>query len=179
MKYADVFSIVGSLSGSPLSIRYRKSIYRSALLNHTMPASLKDLVKEVTFEKNWSLAAAYAKAAAFSPNSSKPPFYLDLPFQQSTLDEDDPVWRLWWDDDPLALVARTSRALGTLNLIYLDQGDDETMLGTEDFDRELVRYGIGHVHYIYRGDHVDKMVDRYHRMLKEFAVQWTMLGLIR
>ena len=176
MKYADVFTLVGSLSGSPMSIRYRKSIYRDALFNHTKPTSVDGLIREVTFEKNWNLAAAYAKAAAFSPNSSKPPFYLDLPFQHANTDEDDPIWHLWWDDDPLASVARTFRALRTLNLIYIDQGDDETMLGTEDFDRELVRYGVGHVHYIYRGDHVDKMADRYYRMLKGFSVQWVLNG---
>ena len=179
MKYADVFALVGSLSGSPLSVRYRKTIYRNALLNHARPSNLKTLLEEVTFERNWNLAAAYAKAAAFSPNALNPPFYLDLPFAGSTAEEDDPVWQLWWDDDPLALVARHSRGLRTLTQIYIDQGDDETMLGTEDFDRELVRYGVGHLHYIYRGDHTDKMAPRYYRMLKEFAVQWAIGGQVQ
>ncbi|HLB00418.1 MAG TPA: alpha/beta hydrolase-fold protein [Bacteroidota bacterium] len=172
MKYGQMFSQVGSLSGSPLAIRYRKQIYKTALLNHKTPASLEELRQNVTFEKNWSLSAAYAKAAAFSPNPSKPPFYLDLPFQRQDTDEDDPVWQRWWDDDPLAAVAASQKILRNMEMIYLDQGDDETTLGTEEFDRELTRYGIGHTHNIFRGDHVDRFPERYLRMLRMFAVKW-------
>ena len=42
----------------------------------------------------------------------------------------------------------------------------------EEFDRELTRYGIGHTHFIFRGDHVDKLPERYLRMLRYFAVKW-------
>jgi S-formylglutathione hydrolase len=172
MKYPQVFSQVGSLSGSPLAIRFRKQIYRSAMLNHKRPASLDELRQNITFEKNWSLAAAYAKAAAFSPNPARPPLYLDLPFENRETDEDDPVWQRWWDDDPLAAVAANQKNLRAMEMIYLDQGDDETTLGTEEFDRELTRYGIGHTHYIFRGDHVDRLPARYLRMLRMFSVRW-------
>jgi len=173
MKHSDIFSQVGSLSGSPLSIRYRKTIYRSALLNHRKPTSVKELVDEITYESNWSLAAAYAKAAAFSPNPKKPPLYLDLPFEKASRDEDDPVWQRWWDDDPLALVARYFKNLRTLSLIYIDHGDDETTLGTEDFIRELVRYGVGYTYSIFRGDHVDNLNLRFLRMFRALALAWT------
>lgn len=176
MKNSNLFSQVGSLSGSPLSIRYRRSIYRRALQGHKKAESLQDLLERITFESNWSLAAAYAKAAAFSPNPSKPPLYIDLPFESSSPGEDDSVWQRWWDDDPLSLVTRYQRNLRALDQIYMDHGDDETTLGTEDFDRELVRYGISHNHYIYRGDHVDNLPDRYLRMLRSFAVHWRMRG---
>ncbi len=172
MKYADVFSQVGSLSGSPMSIRFRRTTYRATLLNHKKPETVKQLTEEISYEKNWNLAAAYAKAAAFSPNPSKPPMYLDLPFESPATDEDDPVWQRWWDDDPLALVSRSSRGLKTLDQIYIDHGDDETTLGTEDFVRELVRYGIGCTYHVFRGDHVDKMNQRYLRMLQFFSLRW-------
>jgi S-formylglutathione hydrolase FrmB len=172
MKYPQVFSQVGSLSGSPLAIRYRKQIYKSALLNHRRPSSLADLQKNFTFESNWSLAAAYAKASAFSPDPSKPPLYLDLPFERRDTDDDDPVWQRWWDDDPLAAVAARQKALRSMETIYIDQGDDETTLGTEEFDRELTRYGIGHTHFIFRGDHADRIPERFLRMLRYFSVVW-------
>jgi S-formylglutathione hydrolase len=142
------------------------------MLNHKRPASLDELRQNITFEKNWSLAAAYAKAAAFSPNPARPPLYLDLPFENRETDEDDPVWQRWWDDDPLAAVAANQKNLRAMEMIYLDQGDDETTLGTEEFDRELTRYGIGHTHYIFRGDHVDRLPARYLRMLRMFSVRW-------
>jgi S-formylglutathione hydrolase FrmB len=174
MRYGGVFSVVGSLSGSPMSIRYRKSIYKTALGRHKRPRTVQELKQLLPFERDWSTAAAYAKAAAFSPNARKPPLFLDLPFESKVEDlDDDPVWQKWWEDDPLALVPRYQKQLRAMNLIYLDHGDNETALGTEDFDRELVRYNIGHVHYIFRGDHTDKMVSRYLRMLRHFSVAWS------
>jgi len=172
MKYSDVFGQVGSLSGSPMSIRYRKSIYRNALRNHRKPKTIEQLIEMHPYEKNWTLVAAYAKAAAFSPNLSKPPLYLNLPFEAPEVDEDDPIWTLWYDDDPLGLVARYQRQLKTLERIYIDHGHDETTLGTEDFVRELARYGIGPTYYIYRGDHVDKLSYRYLRMLRTLSLTW-------
>jgi len=172
MKYSGVFGQIASLSGSPLSLRYRKSIYKKALEGHTKPKSLNELVQKTTFEQNWSLAAAYAKAAAFSPNVAKPPLFLDLPFESSSSDERDPIWQKWLDDDPLSLVARYKSELGTMDQIYIDHGEDETTLGTEDFVRELVRYGIGFTHFIFRGDHVDELFMRHVRMLQFLGTRW-------
>ena len=87
-------------------------------------------------------------------------------------DEDDLVWQEWMDDDPLAMVATHAKSLRTYKLIYLDHGEDETLLGTEDFDRELVRYGIAHVHNIFKGDHVDKMSMRVNRLVRTIALHW-------
>jgi S-formylglutathione hydrolase FrmB len=172
MKHPAMFSQVGSLSGSPMSMRFRKPIYRRALLNQRRPATLEQLLEEVTYENSWSLAAAYAKAAVFSPNPDRPPLYLDLPFEDGGSDDDDETWQRWLAEDPLSLVPQYQKNLRALDQIYMDHGDDETTLGTEDFDRELVRYSIGHNHYIYRGDHVDKLPDRYLRMLRFFAARW-------
>jgi len=172
MRHKTLFSQIGSLSGSPMSMRFRKPIYRRALLNQRRPSTLEQLIGQVTFESNWSLAAAYAKAAAFSPNPSRPPLYLDLPFEDGGSDDDDPTWQRWLEEDPLSLVQKYQKNLRSLDQIYIDHGDDETTLGTEDFDRELVRYGIGHNHYIYRGDHADRLPDRYLRMLRFFAARW-------
>ncbi len=44
--------------------------------------------------------------------------------------------------------------------------------GTEGCDREPTCHGIGHTHYIFRGDHVDRLPDRYIRMLRMFSVKW-------
>lgn len=171
MKYSGVFGQIGSLSGSPLSIRYRKSIYRKAIAGQPRPASLKELVEKQTFENNWSLAAAYAKAAAFSPNPKKPPLFLDIPFQTGA-EERDPVWQKWLDDDPLSLVGKYREELATFDQIYIDHGEDETTLGTEDFLRELMRYGVGHTHFVFRGDHTDELYYRHLRMLRFLAVRW-------
>jgi S-formylglutathione hydrolase FrmB len=173
MKYNEVFSMAGSLSGSPLSIRFRKPIYKRALAGQRKPASLDQLVRTIMFDNNWSLAAAYAKAAAFSPNPRKPPLYLNLPFERDETDERDPVWRQWWENDPLTMIARYHENLEMLDGLYLDHGEDETTLGTEDFLRELIRYDITFTNVVFRGDHTDKLYLRYLRMLRSFAAQWS------
>ena len=123
MKSSGVFAQIGSLSGSPLSMRYRKPIYQKALVGQARPGSLKELVETVTFESNWTLAAVYAKAAAFSPNPGRPPLFLDLPFQAtSSSEEREPIWKKWLDDDPLSLVARSREALSSMDQIYIDHG---------------------------------------------------------
>jgi len=172
MKYNHIFGQVASLSGSPLSMRYRKSIYKKALAKHASPRSLEQLTETITYEDNWSLAAAYAKGAAFSPNPAKPPLFLDLPFEAPSIEEPDPVWQKWLDDDPLSLIPRYQANLRTLDQIYIDHGDDETTLGTEDFIRELVRYDIGLTHYVFRGDHVDEFFLRHLRMFQFLSARW-------
>ncbi len=172
MKYPGTFSSVGSLSGSPMSMRYRKSLYKTALQKHARPTSLEDLRARIGFDRDWNAAAAYAKASAFSPSAGRPPLYLDLPFERGGADWEDPIWQSWWNADPLSLVVKHQRTLRGLKLLYLDSGDNETALGTEDFDRELVRYGISHVHYVFRGDHTDLMIERHLRMLRYFSVSW-------
>lgn len=78
----------------------------------------------------------------------------------------------WLDDDPLSLVGKYRDELGMIDQIYIDHGEDETTLGTEDLLRELVRYGIGHTHFIFRGDHTDELYFRHLRMLRFLAVPW-------
>ncbi|MDI6765910.1 MAG: alpha/beta hydrolase-fold protein [Bacteroidota bacterium] len=172
MKYNDLFGQIGSLSGSPLSIRYRKTIYKRALANHEKPKSVDELVNKITFETNWSLAAAYAKASAFSSNPMKSPLFLDLPFEVSSNETRDTIWQKWLDDDPLSLVSQYHKNLRSLDQIYIDHGDDETTLGTEDFIRELLRYEIGCTYYVFRGDHVDELLLRHVRMLQFLSSRW-------
>jgi enterochelin esterase-like enzyme len=173
MKYPDIFGSVGSLSGSPLSMRFRKPIYKKALRNHPAPVSLKELTEQVTFDSDWSLAAAYAKASAFSSNPSRPPLFLDLPFGHGASEDRDTVWQKWLAVDPLTSIAFNRDNLGTLDQIYIDHGDDELTLGTEDFVRELVRYGIGCTYYIFRGDHADELLLRHLRMLRFLSIRWS------
>lgn len=172
MKHRDVFSGAGSLSGSPLSFRYSKEMYQLALAQHVRPSSLEELKARISFQKDWPVAAAYAKAAAFSPNPKHPPLFLDLPFDGSMPNAEDPVWKHWVEDDPLSLVPRYQQALRSMRLLYLDHGDQEKGLGTEDFDRALVQYDLDHVHHTFAGGHNDDLAGRHLRMLRHFAISW-------
>lgn len=170
IRWPGVFGVVGSLSGSPMSLRYRKAHYREALSRHQPPGSLAELDDKLSFERDWSAAAAYALASAYSPNPRRPPLFVDLPFEGRG--EGDPVWERWAENDPATLAARHPGALRRLSLLYLDHGEEENDLGTDDFERELVRHGVGHVHHVFRGGHSDLLEERVLRMLRHFHLSW-------
>ncbi|WP_164013871.1 alpha/beta hydrolase [Pyxidicoccus trucidator] len=171
MKYPGLFSSVGTLSASPLSLEQRRTLYRDALANKPVARDARELMALYPFEDAWTVASIYAKAAVFSPARSHPPLFLELPFQSGR--DDDPVWRRWLEEDPLTLLPRHHAALRTLDLLYMDRGSQETFLGAEAFDRALESFGIPFRHQVFEGGHADDFQDRHLRMLRSLAMRWT------
>jgi S-formylglutathione hydrolase FrmB len=170
MKYPGVFSSVGTLSASPLAIDQRKALYRSALAQKPVARDAAELAELYPFDGAWTVASIYAKAAAFSSNPSRPPLFLELPFQSGR--DDDPVWRRWLEEDPLTLLRKHHAALGALDTLYMDRGREETFLGAEAFDRALESYGIPFRHHVFEGGHTDDFQERHLRMLRSLAMRW-------
>ncbi|WP_163995625.1 alpha/beta hydrolase [Pyxidicoccus caerfyrddinensis] len=171
MKYPGVFSSVGTLSASPLAMDERRSLYRNALAHKPVARNAGELAELYPFEDAWTVASIYAKAAAFSSNPTRPPLFLELPFQSGR--DDDPVWRRWLEEDPLTLLSRRHAALGTLDTLYMDRGSKETLLGAEAFDRALETYGLPFRHQVFEGGHTDDFQERHLRMLRFLAMRWT------
>lgn len=170
MKYPGVFSSVGTLSASPLSIDVRKALYRNALAGKPVARDARELAELYPFDGAWTVASIYAKAAAFSPDAKRPPLFLELPFQSGR--DDDPVWQRWREEDPLTLLRKHHAALGALDTLYMDRGSQETLLGAEAFDRALESYGIPFRHHVFEGGHADDFQERHLRMLHALAMRW-------
>ncbi|MFP2929373.1 alpha/beta hydrolase [Pyxidicoccus sp. 3LG] len=171
MRYPGLFSSVGTLSASPLSLEQRRTLYRNALANKPVARDARELMALYPFEDSWTVASIYAKAAVFSPAPPRPPLFLELPFQSGR--DDDPVWRQWLEEDPLTLLPRHHASLRTLDLLYMDRGSQETFLGAEAFDRALESFGIPFRHQVFEGGHADDFHDRHLRMLRNLAMRWT------
>jgi S-formylglutathione hydrolase FrmB len=171
MKYPGVFSGVGTLSASPLSLRDRTTLYRNAVRHKRQARTADELEALYPFERAWTTASIYAKAAAFSSDASRPPLYLELPFQRSD-GANDPVWQQWAQEEPLALLSTYSRSLRTLDTLYMDRGDQEKILGADAFDRALERHGIPGRHHVFSGGHSDRYVERHLRMLLQLSMRW-------
>jgi S-formylglutathione hydrolase FrmB len=89
-----------------------------------------------------------ALAAAYSPDAARPAG-VALPFDETTGEIDDVVWRRWKAWDPVELAARHAGALRGLKLLYLDAGtrDEHALdLGARVLSARLAALGVPHVH---------------------------------
>jgi enterochelin esterase-like enzyme len=113
------------------------------------------------FEKAaFGTKAAFASAAAWSPNPNNPPFFLDLPLKGG---EPQPlVAAKWAANAPLAMIDAYILNLRRLKAIAFDAGkDDRGIAGTvRDLDKIFNDYQMDHTFEIYDGDHVNRIAER-------------------
>lgn len=104
--------------------------------------------------------AAFASAAAWSPNPKRPPLFLDLPWKNGEVQRD--VLAKWAANAPLAAIDQYIANLRRYKAIGMDAGDkDMPIAGTvRQLDEVLNRYGIGHAFEIYQGDHLNRIAER-------------------
>ncbi|MGA2183641.1 MAG: alpha/beta hydrolase-fold protein [Bryobacteraceae bacterium] len=113
------------------------------------------------FEKaDFLTKAAFASAAAWSPNPKNPPFFLDLPVKDGR--PQPAVEAKWAANAPLAMIDQHIPELKRLHAIALDAGSRDEPIATtvRDLDRILTDYGIPHAFEIYEGNHLDHIAER-------------------
>lgn len=102
--------------------------------------------------------AMLASAAAWSPNPTKPPFYLDLPEGENSAS----VMARWTANAPAAMADQYMFTLAGYNAIAIDIGDQDWLLpGAQEMDRILTENTIEHTFEIYEGDHVNRVSERF------------------
>ena len=106
----------------------------------------------------FGLRAQLASAAAWSPNPTNPPLYLDLPFganQQSVLAR-------WAANAPLAFIDQYIQNLRQYRAIAIDVGDQDGLkVDTGKLHDVLNNYGIKHDFEIYSGTHTCHVAVRF------------------
>lgn len=111
-------------------------------------------------------SAMYAMSAAWSPNLSNPPFYVDLPLEfhaDGHLYPVPEVTDLWPLNDVFNLLDSNHDAFNTLNGIYLDVGiTDElgTQLAHEPVLSKLDFFNIDYTFETYDGGHHTNLFER-------------------
>jgi S-formylglutathione hydrolase len=109
---------------------------------------------------DFKVRVQFAWSAAWAPNSEKPPFYLDLPFEGAGFQPS--VVSRWQDNSILLLAERRAQHLQRLGALAIDAGDDDPWaIGVHQLSSELRRRGVSHSAEIYDGGHTDRIADRF------------------
>ena len=159
MMFPDIFSNIYSFSGC-ISLYQELGAKSSVYKKLQKIDSREKLVKGFDyFLEN----ALIAMGQAFSPNQSKPPFYVDLPFyyDSDSLIADSKTINLWNKHLLHNMADEYVDNLKKLNAIKLDWGRNDqfdfVLLGCKELSRKLEDLGINHYAEEYIGNHGNKL----------------------
>jgi hypothetical protein len=108
-----------------------------------------------------------ARAAAWAPNPSNPPFYLDLPTKNGEVQPEVAV--RWAANSPVAMLDQHVSSLKKLNALAIDIGlQDSLITSNEVFVARLKRFGIPHTYETYEGDHGNRVPERIEQHVLPF-----------
>jgi hypothetical protein len=116
---------------------------------------------------NFMVRAQLAMAAAWSPDPSNPPLYLDLPYKNGELQQD--VINKWAANAPLVFLDQYIRQLKQYRSIALDVGDqDQLRVDAQKLHEVLDHYGLSNSFEIYPGTHTSAVADRIQNHVMPF-----------
>ena len=121
--------------------------------------------------------AAFASAAAWSPNPKNPPFFMDLPWQNGA--QQPMVIAKWTVNRPLFMVDEYVGNLRKLHSIGFDGGKRDippNIAGVNILHDELDTYGIAHAFELYDGDHTSNVASRLERLVLPFFARVLEIG---
>lgn len=162
-KNPDVFSSIYLLSpcclaNGPEPAQVPRSLLRA------------DSIKTIAeFEKaDFGIKAAFASAAAWSPNPANPPFYIDLPVKNGEWQPS--ILAKWAANRPLNTLDQYIFNLKKLKAIAFDAGtrDQGIAASIRVLNDELTKYGVNHFFEIYEGDHINRVAERIATKMLQF-----------
>jgi S-formylglutathione hydrolase len=108
-----------------------------------------------------------ALAAAWSPNPTNPPLYLDLPIKDGKVQPD--ILAKWAANAPLVMLDQYIPSLKRHRAIAIDIGTSDSLLPpNQELDRMLTRLGVAHTYEEYEGDHTNRIADRLEKSVLPF-----------
>ncbi len=100
-----------------------------------------------------------AFAAAWSPNPTRPPLYLDLPIEDGKLRPE--IVAKWAANAPLAMIDQYVPRLKAYHAIGMDIGTKDGLLASnQQLHQAMTRYGVAHMYEEYDGDHTNRRAER-------------------
>jgi S-formylglutathione hydrolase len=161
-KYPEIFSSIYMLS--PCCLAPDRFSNDSAVM-----AKIENIKTVADFEKaDFGTKAAFASAAAWSPDPTNPPLYLQLPFKNGQLQPN--IQAKLIANRPLATLDQNIYNLKRLKAIAFDAGDKDAGIAAtiNTLDQELNKYGITHDFEIYEGNHINKIANRIEQKMLLF-----------
>ena len=175
MKHPDVFGAVYAMSPCCLGFEGDLTSQNPAWLK-TIRITSKDQLKwpPKSFEEFYEFAFV-ATAAAFSPNPSHEPFFVDFPYQEKDgrIEANEAVVAKWRSKMPVYLIEENKENLLKLRGIAIDYGQKEEFahirISSQQFSKALSERAIPHMFEIYEGgDHSSKIRQRVETRLLPF-----------
>lgn len=190
MKHPDLFSAVYALSPCCMVMEKDLSEANTAWTNVLALTSRDQLkARPQSFQEFYSLAFV-AMAAAVSPNPSRPPFFVDLPFESKPglcsppaagsllttapcVQKVDAIYLKWRASIPLYIAEANKERLRKLHGIFIDYGEKEEFAhirrGVQLFSTKLSELDIPHQFEMYAdGDHGSRIRQRLETRVFEF-----------
>ena len=165
MKHPDVFGSLYIMSPCCLSTRRARPL---TLENATALANVKSTAEAARLPG--TLRSLLAGAAAWSPNPKKPPLFVDLPYQDTVLQED--VLARWAANAPLNFLDQFIGNLRQYHGIAIDVGDQDGLrVDAGKLHDALDRYGLAHTFEVYSGTHTSAMGVRFQNNVMPFFSQ--------
>jgi S-formylglutathione hydrolase FrmB len=161
MKHPDVFAALYALSSCCLN----EGTVRPGRGGGPSPAETVKTVEEA--RGNRGAQGTLARAAAWAPNPSNPPFYLDLPTKNGEVQP--AVAVKWAANSPYAMLDQYVPALKTFKAIALDVGLQDSLLASnQQLVEAMKKFGIEHTFETYEGDHNNRIPQRLEEKVVPF-----------
>jgi S-formylglutathione hydrolase FrmB len=164
MKRPDVFSAIYALSSCCLNegnVRPTSDGKPSAAALIKNPADAKG---------NRAALGTLARAAAWAPNPSNPPLFLDLPTKDGQVQPHVAV--KWAANSPVAMLDQHVTNLKKMKAIALDVGEqDNLIVSNKVLVDALTRFGVRHTFEPYEGDHSSRVAQRLEEKVLPFFSQ--------
>ena len=163
MKNPEVFSSLYLLNPCCLAPRGGGSRSAESLAQAEAIRTLEEFNKA-----SFGVKATFASAAAWAPNPSNPPFYLDLPVKDGEPRSE--IVAKFAANAPLAMIDQYIPNLRKYEAIGFDAGSEERGIAptVTELHEVLGGYKIPHVYEIYEGDHTNRVAERIRATMLPF-----------
>ncbi|WP_138993217.1 alpha/beta hydrolase family protein [Larkinella sp. C7] len=162
-KYPDIFSSLYLLSPCCMSANLTPNRNEAAAGRMEAIKSMEELEKA-----DFGTKAAFSTAAAWAPNPTKPPFYLDLPVKDGQPQPG--ILAKLAANAPLSGIDQSISNLKKLHAIAFDAGSKDVSIAANNkvLDSVLNDYQIKHTYEEYEGDHINRIGERIGTKVLQF-----------
>ena len=164
MKRPDVFSSLYAMSACCLTANRNP---RPDSLAAAEAIKTREQAEEAARAPGFGPSVNLASAAAWSPNPSNPPLYLDLPVKDGKVRPE--IVAKWVANAPIEMLEQHAANLNGYYAIAMDIGTEDTLLAANrQLHDALTRLRIPHGYEEYDGDHTNRVRERMERNVLVF-----------
>jgi S-formylglutathione hydrolase FrmB len=179
MKHPDIFGAVYAISPCCLSMLADLGVDNPSW-HWTLQLESIEGLEQVLQQGNlevFYIFAQIALSAAFSPNSQRPPFFVEFPFrvEQGQLVPNEPAFTKWQEHFPVNMVEEYKENLLKLRGLQIEYGVNDQfphiLTATPAFSQKLAEHYIPHVLRVHAGDHGSQVAENMTRVILPFFSQ--------